>query len=280
MPLNKPEKIEEYVLWYLHKGPVLILDLIKKIQEIRKNTTKQAVYAAVRVLKKKDQILTYKGTAFLNLTWVNSMISYFDLARSNYVEGEEITRGDFINLEDGEKIKYYFNNSVKADMFWAHAFYILIEKIEEKYPIFVYHPHEWFLVARNESEIRWLKNSIKNKNPLLLISGGDTFLDKYVRKYFNNSLLRYHANEKLLFGGKNNYYLNILGDFIIEFWLDKEMSNKIESFYKKTKSWHKNIPTELKEITDSDTHIRIIISKNSKKAEKLKKTFKKFFIIK
>ncbi|MFH0969254.1 MAG: hypothetical protein V1804_01980 [Patescibacteria group bacterium] len=277
MLLNKPKRIEDYILSHLKNGPVLMLDLVKKLQEDRPGTTKQAVYASLRLLKQNEQIITFKGLASLNIAWLNQMINYFNFAKHNYVKGEN--QGSFIDLEDKEKIKYYFQNSIKADIFWTHAYYLLMEQMEEKEPIFLYNPHEWFLLARNENEKEVIKTTIERGHPFLMASGGNTFLDKYVRKYYSNELDQYYSLEKPLFK-ENNYYVNIFGDFLIEVWLDKNITEKVEKFYQATETWNNNIPTDLKNILDTKGRMKMVISRNHKKAERIKRSLKKYFSIK
>jgi hypothetical protein len=277
MLLNKPKRIEDYILSHLKNGPVLMLDLVKRLQEDRSGTTKQAVYAALRVLKQNEQIITYKGLASLNITWLNQMINYFDFAKHSYVKGEN--NGSFIDLEDREKIKYYFQNSIKADIFWTHAYYLLMEQMKDDEPIFLYNPHEWFLLARNENEREVIKTTIEKGHPFLLTAGGNTFLDKYVRRYYDNELDQYYCMEEPPFE-ENNYYLNVIGDFLIEVWLDKDVAMKVEKFYQTIKTWNINIPLDLRKILNTKGRMRIVISRNHKKAEKIKKSFKKYFVLK
>lgn len=277
MPLDKPKRIEDYILRYLQSGPILMLDLVKKIQNDRPKTTKQAVYAALRILKKNEQIVTYKGVASLNLSWLNSMVNYFALAKNSYVKGDS-TQGSFTDLEDKEKIKYYFNSPTKADIFWTHALYLLTERSEAKEPIFIYNPHEWFLLARHDNENEIFKTVNRKGHHLLLTAGGSTFLDRYIKKYFDNNFSQYHSLETPLFK-ENNYYLNIVGDFLIEVWLDQNMSNKIEAFYKKTINWDENKLAELKDIINFESRMKIVISRNQQKAEKIKRSLKKYFVL-
>jgi len=277
MPLDKPKRIEDYVLRYLQSGPILMLNLVKKIQNDRPKTTKQAVYAALRILKQNEQIITYKGMASLNLSWLNSMVNYFALAKSSYVKGDS-SQGSFIDLENKEKIKYYFNNPTKADIFWTHALYLLMERSEAKEPIFIYNPHEWFLLARYDNENEIFKTAIRKGHRLLLTAGGNTFLDRYIKKHFDNDSSQYHSLEVSLFKEKN-YYLNIVGDFLIEVWLDQNMSNKIENFYTGTTKWDENKLAELKDIINVESRMKIVISRNQQKAEKIKRSLKKYFVI-
>lgn len=277
MPLDKPKRIEDYILKHLQTGPSLMLDLVKKIQTDRLKTTKQAVYAALRILKRNEQIVTYKGTASLNLSWINSMTNYFAFAKHSYVKGES-AQGSFIDLEDKEKIKYYFNSPIKADIFWTHALYLLLERSEAKEPVFIYNPHEWFLLTRYENENEIFKTISRKGHRLLLTAGGNTFLDRYIKKNFDNDSNQCHTLEAPLFKEKN-YYLNIVGDFLIEVWLDQNMSNKIEKFYTETTRWDENKLAELKDIINVESRMKIVISRNHQKAEKIKKSLKKYFVL-
>lgn len=277
MPLDKPKRIEDYILRYLQPGPILMLDLIKKIQNDRPKTTKQAVYAALRILKQNEQIITYKGMASLNLSWLNSMVNYFSLAKSSYVKGDS-AQGSFIDLENKEKIKYYFNSPTRADVFWTHALYLLVERSEVKEPIFIYNPHEWFLLARYNNENEIFKTVTRKGHRLLLTAGGNSFLDRYIKKNFDNDSSQYHSLEAPLFK-ENNYYLNIVGDFLIEVWLDQNMSDKIENFYTETTKWDRNKLVELENIINVESRMKIVISRNQKKTDKIKRSLKKYFVI-
>jgi len=277
MPLDKPKRIEDYVLRYLQPGPILMLDLVKKVQSDRPKTTKQAVYAALRMLKKNEQIITYKGTASLNLSWLNSMVNYFAFAKSSYVKGDS-AQGSFIDLENKEKIKYYFNSPTKADIFWTHALYLLVERSETKEPIFIYNPHEWFLLARYNNENEIFKTVTRKGHRLLLTVGENTFLDRYIKNNFNNESNQYHSLEAPLFK-ERNYYINIIGDFLIEVWLDQNMSDKIDNFYTKTTKWDEDKLAELKDIITVESRMKIVISRNQQKAEKIKKSLKKYFVL-
>jgi hypothetical protein len=276
MSLLKPIRIEDYIINHLKTGPVTCLKLVVKIQEDRRKTTKQAVYAALRLLKSQEQIIILKGTASLNITWINQMVGLFEAAKSNYI-GDN-SRGSFLDLEDKERIKYYFNDVHKADIFWTHVYYLLLERLQPGEPVFLYNPHEWFLIARNENEKAVIKTTIQRGNPFLLTSGNNTFLDKYVGKYLDGDKSQYNILPKALFR-ENNYYINIFGDFIIEAWLDKTISERVEKLYQKTTQWNDSVRSEAEEILKTSGRMRIVISRNQKKTEKIKKTLRKGFAI-
>lgn len=276
MSLVKPKNIEENLLFLLKKGPQKCLDLVTKIKEIRPQTTKQAVYCALRILRDQENIIITKGAASLNLSWLNEMTNFFEGAKGNYVKNSN--DGSFLRLEDKERIKYYFQTVEKADIFWTHAIYILIEQLKEKEPIFFYNPHEWFLLARNKNEQAFIDSFAHKNHPFLLTAGGSTPLDKHIASGFDGTKSQYNMLTRPMFK-ENNYYLNIFGDFLIEVWLDKEISNEVDALYQTATDFDDDAKEKIQKILARQGRTRLVISHNHKKATRLKKILAKDFAI-
>ena len=276
MSLIKPQKVEELIVKRLKNGPVLTLDLVQKIKQDRPNTTKQAVYAAVRKMKAEEMILTVKGASSLNMTWINEMITYLDLAKRHYVN--KGSQGSILDMEDGERIKYYFTDSHRGDIFWTHAYFLLLENLASDEPVFLYNPHEWFLLAREENERSVIRSTVSAGHLFLLTACGETFLDKHIRKQFDGTDSQYNLLRQPLFPD-TNYYLNIFGDYLIEVWLDKKVAADIESLYRSTGAWSESVSGTFRNILELNGRLRMVISRNHAKAERLKKMFRKGFAI-
>ena len=276
MSLVKPKNIEENLLFLLKRGPQKCLDLVAKIKEIRPQTTKQAVYCALRILRDQENIIIAKGTASLNLSWLNEMTNFFESAKGSYVKNSN--DGSFLRLEDKERIKYYFQTVEKADIFWTQAIYILIEQLKEEEPIFFYNPHEWFLLARNKNEQAFIDSFAHKNHPFLLTAGGSTPLDKHIASGFDGTKSQYNMLSKPMFK-ENNYYLNIFGDFLIEVWLDKEIADEVESLYRTATSFDEAAKEKIQKILARQGRMRLVISRNHKKATKLKRILAKDFAI-
>lgn len=274
---SKTKNIEELILNHLQKGSVVILKLIELIKKDRPNTTKQGIYATLRKLKKEEKVLIHNSQASLNIKWVQTMSEYFTKTQYYYTH-HDTGDGSFISLDDGEKIEYYFQNPIVADTFWTHALYILLDITPQQSPLFIYNPHEWFLIARRENETAFIKDT-KEKNRILLVTAGNKNpLDKAVLGDFDGTTSQYYMSEKMLFK-KKNYYINTLGDFIIEVWIDKLIAEKIEEVYKKTKKLNEEAKEELIKILGMKGKTKIVISRNNKKSERLQKMLRKYFYI-
>ena len=278
MNILKPQSVEEHIISLLqkesHSGPELLL----AIQKHRLGTTKQALYAALRKLRSVEIVVTHKMRISLSSIWVTKMAEFFALAKHFYTKTTTTDEG-FLNLEDGDRVTYSFKNPNVADIFWGHAFDILAEITPITEPIYLYNPHDWFILARPETE-KDLFNRISGLGKqLLLLAGGATHLDKIISKEFDGTISQYHPTAELLFD-KRNYYLNIFDDFIIEAHLDESTAKKIDDFYNTTTEWNPAAEAVLKKIIAHEGKNKLTISRNRKKSDKLKKMFKSYFYIK
>lgn len=277
MVIYDPQTIKEYTLSLLKDGSLSTTDLLEKIQNKRSGTTKQGFYQVLRKLKKEEVVVVAGKRASLSHLWIKRMSEYFDEAKSLYVS-ERIPGDYFLSLEDGEKVSYTFKSPAVSDVFWGHVFGLLAKKNNQE-PVYLYNPHEWFILARTESEVELFDEITKNGRQLFLLAGNNTPIDKYVSKFFDGEFGQYHTLEKGIFE-KENYYINMFGDFIIEAWIEKDVAEKVDTLFKEAESFNEEFRTKLQEIVGKKSKTKITISLNKRKADKLKKKFGKYFYIK
>lgn len=277
MLLTNKTSVEELILEQLQKGPINTVVLIEKIQNIRPRTTKQGVYVALRNLRKDEVVVSHNKRTSFNIRWLKHMGHFFTIAEQYYLV-EKVGNNDFLNLKEGEKITYTFATPEQNDMFWGHALILLSESsIPASEPIYLYNPHEWFLIGRNESE-RETFDIITKKRRLLLTSGGNSSLDHAVKGEFDGNMSQYHMLSKPLFS-KNNYYCNIIGDFIIEAWIAVETASQIEEIYETATEINDDVRKKILQAIERKGKTKFSISRNAKKSEKFKKVLRKNFYI-
>lgn len=278
MNLLKPSSIEEYIVSLLQKRAFSGAELLGEIQKSRPGTTKQALYAALRKLRGMEIVVMHKKVISLSSIWVIKMTEFFQLAKHFYTKSVVTDQG-FLNLDDGDRISYTFKNPSVADVFWGHAFDVLSEITPLTEPIYIYNPHEWFFLARRDSEKVLFDKITGTGKQILVIAGGATTLDKSISKDFDGKTSQYYPTNENLFE-KRNYYLNIFDDFLIEAWIDETVAKKLDSFYETTKVWNSSAEASIKKIMTSEGKNKLTISRNKKRAEKFKIMFKKYFYIK
>lgn len=275
--LNKPKTVEDHILASLQVGSKGTTELLEELQAVRVGTTKQAFYQSLRKLKKEEVAVVYGKRISLSNIWINKMSEYFSLARKSYSIGESPSE-NFLSLSDGEKISYTFKDPHTTDIFWGHAFHVLAEQVHDS-PICIYDPHQWFMIAREESEKTLFMDIKSREQKLLVLIGNKNKIDIETGKWFDGNALQYFATEDRLFD-RNNYYLNIFGDFIIEAQIDQTTANEIDAFYQTSESINEQSLNKLKEIVSRKGKNKLTISRNKRKAEKLRGIFKKYFLVK
>jgi hypothetical protein len=277
MLLTEKTSVEALIFERLQKGPINTVALIHAIQEVRPRTTKQGVYTALRSLRSKEIIVVHNKRTSFNIRWLKQMGRFFTIAEQYYLT-EQFGDSNFLNLKEGDKVTYIYATPVQNDMFWGHALILLSESsIPTSEPVYLYNPHEWFLIARQESEKETF-NIISQKRRLLLLCGGDTYLDRAIKIEFDGNKSQYHMLQKPLFK-KKNYYLNIVGDFIIEAWIDIKVAEELEDIYKTTAEISDDVRKKILATVEKRGKTKFSISRNARKSEKLKKLFRKFFYI-
>lgn len=267
------ENIEDIILSTLKKGPHKTTDLIGHIKKIRPLTTKQAVYLIFKKLKKQGAVTVSKKMVALNIMWLKKLEEFYEQAHQNYMVAGE-NKEYFLNLKEGEKVKYYFNNIRQLDYFWNHALMTLIESSSNI--DLVYAPHYWWSILEADTEKDFYDLFPKLNKKAYILIGGNTSLDKNFRPYNKNMQVHYLGE---LLNMKTNYHYNVIGDFVIEVLMDKKICQKIDKFYQDHTVLDAENKKELGKIIAGLKKSKFIIRHNKRKANKLRAKFKKYFFI-
>lgn len=269
----------EAIVEELRSGPFLSQKLKAILRSKKWRFTDQGFYKALRALRKDELVFLHKGVVSLNFRWIQRLETFISIAGHAYTDTAS-GAGTFLKLADGDRIVYSFKNAVQVDEFWNHVLYTLFEAIPKLDRWYAYASHDWFLLCRRDQELALMKY-LKAQNIRCLYTVGHSLpLDRAVAKDFDGTYAQYAMLEAPLFlKRKNNLgiVLNILGDYVIEAHYDENTMNRIESFYRKHNSAEPSELNELEEAVTRSTRIKFVISKNHSKAQKLSRSFDKYF---
>lgn len=282
MNLFTKASLEYQIITHLQKQSWVIVELIEELRKTRPTLSKQAVYQILRSLKKGEIVIVASKRVSLSSIWIDRMHEFFSIAKYTYEGSTQAAISEnnhserFLNLEDGDSISYLFKNPNATDVFWAHALNIFMGIMPKDEPIYLYNPHQWFLLARTESETLLLDQASREGHPWFQYIAHKTSLDDFTKSFFKKPHL-VHTQGKQYF--KENYYVNIFGDFLIEVTLDPKTQQVINHFYKTYNIWDKDAKFQItKIISHMKGRNKLTISRNAKKAEKIKKMLGKYFI--
>ncbi|NTV44611.1 MAG: hypothetical protein HGA67_02860 [Candidatus Yonathbacteria bacterium] len=270
----KPRSVEEIIIDRLKDGPKKTVDLVVYMVNGRR-ATKQGVYKAIRKLEKDEIITVSKKEVSLSSIWLQKMSDFFSVAQYHYKE--PLSASGFLSLSPGQNISFSFKNLTELDIFSAHVFFLLNQVADKDEPIFAFNYHQWFYYGRQEND-DFLSYDIKKKEqPLLLLLGEKNELNSAVRKIYTQGSSQCHILDKKVF--PDTYYVNIVGDFLVEIHLDEKTAGRLNDFFKKYKAFDILVQEELADIIKTKGTHRMVISKNGKKIETIKKVFKKYFVL-
>jgi hypothetical protein len=278
MLTGKPTKVENLLLNQLQYGPQIITGLIEKLKKAHPKLTKQGVYTALRKLQKQEVITTHNGSVSLNALWLSRAEQFIVSAQRHYQKPKIVT-GHFATLQEGERVQYTFSNPIAADVFWNHALTIVADVTPLNEPFVAYNPHCWFFIAHTESERQLARHFNKKQRQYLITVGSNTPLDQAIKKEFDGIQRQYYMRDEPLYPQKPYYYLNIVGDFVMEVWMDRTIAGTLEKFYKQMTAPTQEVQAQLRQMMSTRGKTKLVISRNEKKATARKKTLLKTFYV-
>lgn len=280
MNLFPKQSLEYRIIQLLQKRSWIIVILINELRKTRPKLSKQAVYQIIRTLKKSEIVIIGSKTVFLSSLWIDRMHEFFTVAKYSYqgINSNDPLAESFLQMEDGDRIVYEFKNPAATDIFWGHASNILRSIIPANTPMLIYEPHNWFILARESIEREIMDRSAAEGHPFYVYVPATTPLDKYTKSLFTKPHSCHLENIHYF---RENFYVNTHGDYIIEVVIDPKTQAEIDKFYNIYTSWNTEAESEIKRIV---SHMKgrnkLTISRNAKKAEKYRKIFKKYFLLK
>lgn len=269
MLLSHNTDIKEIIVQTLSDGALGSIDLQKKVA-IKKKVTKQGFYKALRELLVEEVVVKNKQLVALSNLWINKLQSFVTKVDDQYKSSS-----DFIALQEGENITYHFRTLESLDLFWMHQFFISAKQYPDE-PIVFYNFHEFWSLFRYEEQsllYQWIKD---NKRKVYFVIGSDTKLDKETTAQIKDYGLNVHYESNT--GLRKNYFFTVIGEYVMETILDMNTTNAVDSLYKKYQIWSEDTQTELSLILSKLKRSKVVIERNKKKAEILRKKLMKYFV--
>ena len=274
MSLLTPHTLGDKIILKLKEGGKSGPQLLEQINRSNGPYTKQALYAALRQLIDEETIVRGRGIYNLSTSWIRDMQRF--IQEAGYQYNVDMSGNEILLLKHKESVTYVFNNTHTLDAFWGHVQNILVAHTRQSEPVYAYDPHYWFLIARHSTESKLLKEFVKNKRQFFMLTPNNSPLDKSIRQEFDREYTQYATG--LLFK-RQNYYVTVIQDYVIEVVLDIKLAEKVDEIYR-TNTSQRRVAFELEALLSTRAKNTIKISRNKNKAEKITNGFKKYFYIK
>lgn len=272
--IREEKQLSHYLLKALSAEQSLEVKILnEKIKkESGKSYSVQGLYKELRNLQKEGVVFKLGNKYSLRLPWVLDFISQSEVLSKTYVERPQLTA---ILPNANKKEIWHFSNLLKMNDFWSHLLLILLEQSKDKV-VLGWNPHPWFHLVQTEKEEQYIKALKLAKSKLYLIVGGNTFLDKWTEKFWDEKVVKYSYG-KSDFHKERSLYLNVVDDYVINIKLDSDISHAIDAIYTRTKSMNDLDLPSILSIFNQKTDASIWLEKNPEKAKKIRNKFRKFW---
>jgi hypothetical protein len=274
MIFSSKNTIEEHVIEVLDFGSTDGPTLLGKILDSGLNITKQALYKSLRKLIEGEVVNKVGKNYSINRLWLQKVKKFTE----RHVDKNIITKQiDISSLENGDSLTYQFRNPFHMDVVWGHLFDIIYESTPREITVLNHHPHEWLILSRPETEKFWLNRFKQDKKIMLFTISGDSQLDKKFKKDWNSENIKISTG--ISHGLPINKYLSVVGDYIFEISTDLKFEHLIDEFFKNNKTIDEVSQKQIQSISKMKYRSKLKLTKNRKRADLLRKKYKKEFYV-
>jgi DNA-binding PadR family transcriptional regulator len=253
--------LEEIILvTLLHRSPLPTPDLIKETNLGKSKFTKQGIYRVLRKLKKEEKVIIYRSVISINDLW---LVKWSDALEKS---GHGISLvGDLADLTEKEKISLKIRSLTHLDQIWSNIFLKIEPKMGKSSRLFLYNPHDWFLLLREETEKIHIRILSARRRKTFLAVHGHTFLDKQIMKNRRGDDFHCSINSKV----NTDEYIAVLEDYVLKIKLGNRENRIIESIFEAAEDVE-DAKSSMYEI-DENVESTLVIEKNKMKAAKWRK---------
>jgi hypothetical protein len=261
-------RLENKIIERLSKGSMLSPELISVIAR-ESAVTEQGVYKALSFLIENEIVTKSNKLVSLNTLWIERLKDFTNQVSDTYNTSDF---ENFLMLEDGEKLTYNFKDTTKLDIHWMHIAMMMLKRFPE-HPFVIYNPHCWFMIERPHTESAFFEWVNKNNKIMFFLIGGDTVLDKIIKKQVESKNIKIELDSENRFS--KDKYVSIVGDYIIYTSYGSVFNQNIDKFFKSHKEINDSVFDNFKNFIKRDDGSKIIIERNKDKAIKLSKQITK-----
>lgn len=271
MLFSKKMDIKESIIYQLSRGSMNSLDLSKIIMT-KKNVSKQGFYKALRELLVQEIITKNKQIVLLSPIWINKLKGFVDTVQKS---SHKQVSDEVVSLAEGDTMIFRFKSIIDLYLLWNHYFFIFCKQTEG--PVIFFNSHNFWVLIRSDIEnemYRWIRDTKKEAYSVI---GHNTPLDRSTSDYIRNDYtisLSYDTKPLI----RDTIFPAIFGDYIMSTILDQKIVDAIHQIYLKYKKWEPAVELEMKEIISNMKKSKVVIERNAKKAEKLRKKLMNHFI--
>lgn len=265
-------KLQNTIIKLLQSGPLNTPELVFFAKQEAK-TTQQGVYKALRKLRDAEIVTVHKKSVSLSLVWMDAELAKFREMTEAYQTRAQVY--SFLRMKPGRRISFKYRTLRELHLFWVQVFLILESQSPATIPTYAITPHDWFYMQTTLDQV-WSRRLEQSGRRLGGVVTHATSFDRNVVRAREASYVEYMFN-KNPFGFDERHYMNIIGSWAIEAFIDSKVNQKLVAFVRKHGRKLPSDSDELFAIMDLPGHHVLKISHAPKRVEKMTRKLKKYF---
>ncbi len=269
LSFGKKSNVKNLVFSILTKEyPLKLVELTNYIRSrYGKLVTFQAVRKAVLELVSGGVLIKKDSKYLINKKWLLESRKVLDTIYVDLTASK--VKPSKISSIEGEVSVFTFNSLNELMKFWQDLIEDWYNNFKKGYPVNCYQgAHVWeglLYLDREEKVIKQLKKKgIKSH----MVCIGNTFLDKGIKKFYQNIGVKMDINHSSSSFDKS-YYVGTYGDMIIQTTYPKKIVVALDEFFKKNKSITSIDLMQLSRIANMKVKMKLTVIKNLEMAKQI-----------
>ena len=243
--------------------------------------TIQGFYKIIRQLLTDRVIVKNSGTLSLYSAWVQNLVKFAERAKQTYLSNE-FAKATII-LEEGESKSYQFERVTEMDTFWDHAL-LTVSYYYQSAPhkdknAYSKNYYSWIQVLRTGDSIELSRLYAGTDMQWYMASGSHSFLNRLVPELHEAPSFHFklYLENKGYGKGSDNFHVTTIGDFIFETKVPDFTFDEIQKMFEETKNLATFEPQRMQRIIHETARTTLTISRNTVRAETIRKDIKAVF---
>lgn len=238
--------------------------------------TIQGLYRTLRTLQADGIVVKEKKHYGLSLPWLMDMSALVETMQHTYLRHTYL---DQLLPKGTQKQTWTFSNLLAMNDFWSHLLVAMARHVQDK-TVMHYSPHTWYLVLHREHSMQFTRALLKEIKTSYTIVGSRSYLDKMATRITQDSFA--HKQFYLAFPDEQlhkerNHHVDVVGDYVLDVFLDDETTEAIETLYSNTSLPEDIHSDNILPLYTNKAKIKMVLKKDPRRARIYKKKFETIF---